>query len=149
MKAADYMINPVLMGGLVKEVHGDIVKIHLHGRLGVITVPRRVIRGEATPEPGCEMQFWFSYLWSTDQLLDYDVTPMTGEEELTPCLVGGTLTEVNDTAVVLTITDELGTVAVPRRWIFTDTALETGLCAECYLSGMRIVGRREIPVEQI
>lgn len=143
------MINPVLMGGLVKEVHGDIVKIHLHGRLGVITVPRRVIRGAVDPEPGHEMQFWFSYLWSTDQLLDYDVTPMTDAEELTPCLVGGTLTEVNDTAVVLTLVNDLGTIAVPRRWIFTDVALETGLCAEGYLSGIRIIGKREIPVEQI
>ena len=28
----DYVINPVLMGGLVKETDGETVKIHLHGR---------------------------------------------------------------------------------------------------------------------
>ncbi|MGN0256402.1 MAG: CBO2463/CBO2479 domain-containing protein, partial [Chordicoccus sp.] len=39
----DYLINPILMGGLVKELDGDLVKVHLHGRLGVITVPRRMI----------------------------------------------------------------------------------------------------------
>lgn len=149
MNETGYMINPVLMGGLVKEVHGDVVRIHLHGRLGVLTIPRRVIRGAVDPEPGCEMQFWFSYLWSTDQLLDYDVTPMTDGAELNPCLLGGTLTEVNDTAVVLTLVNGLGTIAVPRRWIFTDVPLETGLCAECYLSGASIIGKREIPVEQI
>ena len=33
---ADYTIHPVMMGGLVKDVSGKRVKIHLHGRLGVL-----------------------------------------------------------------------------------------------------------------
>ena len=41
----DYMINPIKMGGLIKEVQDDRIKVHLHGRLGVITIPkRRVMR---------------------------------------------------------------------------------------------------------
>lgn len=31
----DYMINPIKMGGLIKEVQDDRIKVHLHGRLGV------------------------------------------------------------------------------------------------------------------
>ena len=52
MAGAEYIINPVLMGGLVKEVTGDRVKVHLHGRLGVITVPAECILREhrKTPE---------------------------------------------------------------------------------------------------
>jgi hypothetical protein len=46
----DYMIHPVMMGGLVKEVADDQVKVHLHGRLGVITVPKKlIITNELTP----------------------------------------------------------------------------------------------------
>ncbi|MGN0242286.1 MAG: CBO2463/CBO2479 domain-containing protein [Candidatus Weimeria sp.] len=149
MSRIDYLIQPVLMGGLVKETDGDLVKIHLHGRLGVITVPRKVIRGNITPEPGHEMQFYFSYFQVTDQPLDYDDTPMTEGEELIPCLLGGNLTEVNDTAVKLRIMDGLGSAAVPRRWVFTDVKLTEGLFAEFYFSGVRIIGKRKIPVEQI
>lgn len=149
MTKPDYIIQPIMMGGLVKETDGDLVKIHLHGRLGVITVPRKVIRGEIIPEPGHEMQFFFSYFQVTDQPLDYDDTPMTEGEELIPCLLGGTLIEVNDTAVKLEIMDHLGTAAVPRRWVFTDVKLTEGLFAEFYFSGIRIVGKRDIPVEQI
>ena len=39
----DYMINPIKMGGLVKEVKDNQIKVHLHGRLGVITVPNRLV----------------------------------------------------------------------------------------------------------
>ena len=39
----DYMINPIKMGGLVKGVNDDQIKVHLHGRLGVITVPNRLV----------------------------------------------------------------------------------------------------------
>lgn len=38
----DYMINPIKMGGLIKEVQDDRIKVHLHGRLGVITIPKRL-----------------------------------------------------------------------------------------------------------
>lgn len=44
----DYMINPIKMGGLVKEVTDDRIKVHLHGRLGVITIPKRLV---ITSEP--------------------------------------------------------------------------------------------------
>ena len=42
----EYLINPVKMGGVVKEIYDDgkMVKIYLNGRLGVIKVPRWLIR---------------------------------------------------------------------------------------------------------
>ena len=47
----DYIINPVLMGSLVKEAGPEGVKVHLHGRLGVITVPwKLVLTGEELDE---------------------------------------------------------------------------------------------------
>lgn len=145
----DYAINPVLMGGLVKSVEDGQVKVHLHGRLGVITVPRRLVVDEIALEPGHEMQFYFSYLQVNEMPYDYDCSAMDPWEPLSPCLLGGTLIEVNDTAVKLEIMNGLGTVAVPRRWVFTPVTLREGQNAEFYFSCMKVVGKREIPVRSI
>jgi hypothetical protein len=148
----DYMINPVMMGGLVKEVVGDQVKVHLHGRLGVITVPERLINtnGKAeTLQPGHEMEFYFSYLQVVESAYDYDSAAMAADAELTPSLLGGTIIEVNDTAAKVAIMEDMGTIAVPRRWLFTDVALENGQQVEFYMSPMRVIGKRDIPQESI
>lgn len=145
----DYMINPALMGGLVKEILSDTVKVHLHGRLGVITVPKQLIIDDIELEPGHEMQFYFSYLEVKEVPYDYDPSAMNRDWEMTPCLLGGTLIEVNDTAVKLEIMDNLGTIAVPRRWVFTSLPLTVGQTAEFYFSCMKVVGKRDIPVESI
>lgn len=145
----DYVINPALMGGLVKEVSKDTVKVHLHGRLGVITVPRSLILEPVTPQPGHEMQFYFSYLQVNETPYDYDDSPISKEKEFDPCLIGGTITEVNDTAIKAEMMDHIGTVAVPRRWVFTDQALQKGQNVEFYFSPMHVIGKRDIPVESI
>lgn len=54
----DYMINPIKMGGLIKEVQDDRIKVHLHGRLGVITIPKRLVITSEPLEPGHEMEFY-------------------------------------------------------------------------------------------
>lgn len=145
----DYVINPVLMGGLVKETDGETVKIHLHGRLGVITVPGRLVPDPIALEPGHELRFYFSYLQINEHPYDYDAWPLLTAQEVAPVLVGAELTEVNDTAVKAVIQDGLGTVAVPRRWVFTDVPLAVGQTAEFYLSPMKVVGKRELPAESI
>lgn len=145
----DYIINPVLMGGLVKAAAPNAIKIHLHGRLGVITVPRSVIDGDEALEPGHELQFYFSYLQVTADPCDYDAAPMAQSGVQIPCLLGGTLREVNDTAVKAEIQNGLGYVAVPRRWVFTPKPLEVGQTVEFYLSRMAVVGKRDIPAESI
>lgn len=137
------------MGGLVKAVEGDLIRVHLHGRLGVITVPRRLTAGDGSVEPGTVLEFYFSYVQVTEKPWDYDCTSLDPALPLSPCLVGGTLTEVNDTAAKVEIMDGLGTVAVPRRWIFTDTPLAVGQSAEFYFSCMRIAGKRDIPRRSI
>ena len=137
------------MGGLVKEVSDGIVKVHLHGRLGVITVPESLISSDIPIEPGCEMEFYFSYIQVTENPYDYDSSDMTTEHEPEPCLLGGTLTEVNDTAVGVTIMNDLGVIRVPRRWIFTPVTLETGQDAEFYFSCMKVIGKKDIPIESI
>jgi hypothetical protein len=150
----DYMINPVMMGGLVKEVADDQVRVHLHGRLGVITVPEKLIitdekiKSEKL-EPGHEMEFYFSYLQVVESAYDYDSAAMRSDAELTPSLLGGTIIEVNDTAAKVEIMEHMGTIAVPRRWLFTDVALETGQQVEFYMSPMRVIGKRDIPQESI
>ena len=63
--------------------------------------------------------------------------------------VGGVLTEVNDTAVKCEMPGGTGTVAVPRRWVFTDQALAVGQTAGFYFSPMRLIGKRDIPVQSI
>ncbi len=144
----DYIINPVLMGGLVKETDDSGVRIHLHGRLGVLTVPQCLLPDGTQPEPGLELRFYFSYLRINTQPYDYDAAALRGAE-LTPVLLGAELIEVNDTAVKARIQDGYGTVAVPRRWVFTDVPLAVGQTAEFYLSRMQAVGKREIPAEFI
>jgi hypothetical protein len=143
MSELEYIINPVLMGGLVKEVNDEIVKVHLHGRLGVITVPRASILGDEPIVPGTEMQFYFSYLEVTNAPYDYDTFPIkNGMFE--PCFIGGTICEVNDTAIKADIMNHFGTVAVPRRWVFTARTLEAGQNVEFYFSPMRIIGKRNL-----
>ena len=137
------------MGGLVKEVSDGNVKVHLHGRLGVITVPERLIITDIPIEPGCEMEFYFSYIQVIKNPYDYDSSDMVATHEIEPCLLGGTICEVNDTAVKVNIMNELGTVAVPRRWIFTPVVLKNGQETEFYFSCMKVIGKRDIPVESI
>ena len=146
----DYMINPILMGGLVKEVGEKIIKVHLHGRLGVIEIPREYILDQGIAiEIGHDMQFYFSYIQVNENPYDYDCTSMKNEKNFEPCLVGGRITEVNDTAIKADIMEDLGTVAVPRRWVFTDVPLQEGQNVEFYMSPMRIIGKRDIPAESI
>lgn len=145
----DYMINPVMMGGLVKEVTGNQVKVHLHGRLGVITVPKRLIRTKEVLEPGHEMEFYFSYIQVVNDPYDYDSAAMNLDMELIPSLLGGTIIEVNDTAAKVEIMENMGTIAVPRRWLFTAEALAIGQQVEFYMSPLRMIGKRDIPQESI
>ena len=83
--------------------------------------------------------FYFSYLQLTEQPLDYDYTPLSADTDTEPCLVGGILEEVNDTAVKVRIGRNLGTVAVPRRWVFTDREPAEQDHVEFYLSRIKRV----------
>lgn len=146
----DYTINPILMGGLVKEVKNGIIKVHLHGRLGVIEVPREyVLDRDKDIETGHDMQFYFSYIQVNETPFDYDDTSIKKNREFEPCFIGGTIIEVNDTAIKAAMMDDIGTVAVPRRWVFTDQPLREGQNVEFYFSPMRICGRIDIPAESI
>lgn len=141
----DCIINPVLMGGLVKETVGDMVKIHLFGRLGVLWVPRTLIVSDVEVDTGHELEFYFSYIQVVEKPLDYDSATMDPELELEPCLLGGKIVEVNDTAIKVEMMNEFGTVAVPRRWVFTPLVLEEGQDVEFYFSCLRVKGKRDLP----
>ena len=145
----DYMINPVKMGGLIKEAADNQIKVHLHGRLGVITVPETLIIHEKPLFPGDEVEFYFSYIQVTEHPYDYDSSDLTKTHDPAPCFLGGQIVEVNDTAAKIAIMNQLGTIAVPRRWLFTPVPLENGQDTEFYFSYMKVIGRREIPVESI
>ena len=145
----DYIINPVKMGGLVKEVTGEYVKLHLHGRLGVIQVPKNLIISDKPVTAGHELEFYFSYIQIVENPYDYDCSDMTPKKEIAPCLLGGTVTKVNDTAIEVSVMNGLGTVAVPRRWVFTPVALQEGQHAEFYFSCLKVIGKRDIPAEMI
>lgn len=145
----DYCINPTLMGGLAKKVSDGIVKIHLHGRLGVITVPESLIIGDTKIEPGHDLEFYFSYIQVVENPYDYDASDMTTDHEPAPCLLGGKITEVNDTAISVAIMNNMGTISVPRRWAFTPIKIQEGQDVEFYFSCMRIIGKKDIPIESI
>jgi hypothetical protein len=148
MNQLEYMINPVFMGGLVKEIKGDMVKVHLHGRLGVIVIPKKYILTKEKIVIGTEMQFYFSYLEVNQTPYDYD-TDSIKKGIFEPCFLGGTISEVNDTAIKAEMMEHLGTVAVPRRWVFTSDALKEGQNIEFYFSPMKVIGKRDIPAESI
>jgi hypothetical protein len=144
----DYFINPVYMGGLVREISDGMVKIHLHGRLGVLCVPQKIIQTETTLMPGDALSFYFSYVEVVKEPYDYDSAALNQKDEIAPCLLGAKITEVNDTAIKAEIMDGLGTIAVPLRWVFTPVALEVGQDVEFYLSCMKVTGKRDCPVRQ-
>lgn len=135
MTQLDYQLNPVLMGGVVTARTDDDIKINLNGRLGVLHVDP-VLDTMKTALPGAQVQFYFSYMQIVDSPLDYDYYPLRHDALMMPSLVGGKLVEVNDTAVKVLVGDNLGTIAVPRRWIFTNVPLAVGQYAEFYLSPM-------------
>lgn len=145
----DYVINPVKMGGLIKEVCDNSIKVHLHGRLGVISIPKNLVMPHESLEIGCDMEFYFSYVQVVEDPYDYDSSDMITSHEIMPCLLGGKISEVNDTATKLEIMNQLGTIAVPRRWVFTPVPLKEGQNVEFYFSCMQVIGKRNIPVECI
>jgi hypothetical protein len=138
MEAVDYQIAPVRMGGTVKQVVDNFIKINLYGRLGVLNVPKNFIIGNNVVNQGNELTFYFSYVQMVEYSSDYDYSMLQSQDSLIPCLVGGVLVEVNDTAVKIKIENDLGTIAVPRRWVFTPFVLQVGQFAEFYLSCMKL-----------
>ncbi|WP_454968382.1 CBO2463/CBO2479 domain-containing protein [Gemella sanguinis] len=138
----NYIINPVAMGGIIKEIRDNNVKINLHGRLGVITVPTKLVKIKDNLEIGHVLEFYFSYIQVMEDPYQYDSSDIL-YEEMQPCLLGGKITQVNDTAIEVQIMDELGTIAVPRRWAFTSKVLEVNQDVEFYLSHMRVIGKKE------
>jgi hypothetical protein len=143
----DYIINPVKMGGLVKEAANGRVKVHLHGRLGVIKVPVSLIISDEPVAARCETEFYFSYIQVVEDPYDYDASDLTTDHEPEPCLLGGKITEVNDTAIEVAIMNDLGSIAVPRRWAFTPVTLAKGQDVEFYFSCLKVIGKRDIPAE--
>ena len=127
MAKLDYQINPVLMEGTVTKTAADDVVLNLRGRLGVIHAAPSLFLHQ--PREGRKFRFYFSYMQIVKAPLDYDYAPLQTDREFTPVLAGGVLSEVNDTAII----------AVPRRWVFTDVALEKGQYTEFYISPMAAV----------
>lgn len=138
MAALEYQLNPVLMGGVVTGLTADDIKINLNGRLGVLHVTPALFVPSSTVALGDKVKFYFSYMQTIDTPLDYDYYPLRHEADMSPCLIGGVLDEVNDTAVKVTMGDHLGTIAVPRRWVFTNAALAAGQEAEFYVSRISV-----------
>ena len=136
----DYIINPILMGGVINKVTEDRVKINLRGRLGVIEVPKVLIVSPA-PKSGDKVSFYFSYLEVTDNPCDYDSDEIVREKEIIPCLLGGKITEFNDTAIEAVVEKLDIIIRVPRRWVFTEVALEDKLDVEFYLSRMQVLSQ--------
>lgn len=146
----EYQINPALMGGVVKEISEEgCVKINLNGRLGVIKVPEHVIIDDVRLEPGHQLQFYFSYIQIVENPYEYDSSDINPDFGVNPTLLGGKITIVNDTAIEVEMMDGLGTVAVPRRWVFTPVVPEVGQNCEFYFSCMQVAGKKELPKESL
>ena len=70
----DYIIQPVLMKGLINNVSHGMVMVHLQGRLGVITIPERLVRVKEKKmmKPGEQVKFYFSYMQVVENPYNYD-----------------------------------------------------------------------------
>ena len=134
----DYIINPVLMGGVINGITEDRVKINLNGRLGVIELPKTLL---SFPDPKLEdkVNFYFSYIEVTPDPCDYDYHELIREEEAIPCLLGGKITEFNDTAIEVAVKNLPVIIRVPRRWVFTKITLDNDLDVEFYFSRIKLI----------
>ncbi|MED9947155.1 MAG: CBO2463/CBO2479 domain-containing protein [Peptacetobacter hiranonis] len=137
MKALSSIIAPVLMKGQVNGISEEEIKINLIGRLGVIYISKKVVENGYNIKLGDTLEFFFSYIWVEKESFEYDSSQLLDMDKIEPCLASGVLEEVNDTAVKVKIHGNLGTVAVPRRWVFTEQELEEGQNVEFYLSRMK------------
>lgn len=143
----EYLINPVKMGGTIKEMYdgGEKVKLYLNGRLGVIKVPRWLVRGTEQLEPGNKLEFFFSYIQIVDNPYDYSSNEMDPAEELFPSILGGKVIDINDTAITVKVMDDIGEITVPRRWIITSKPPKCGDDVEFYFSCMDVTGKKDLP----
>lgn len=132
----EYIIQPVLMGGTIKEFFEDKIKIHLKGRLGVLTLPMSFFKGDTNIKAEDKVSFYFSYIQVVEKAGNYDISGINIYSDIEPELFGGKISLVNDTAVEVSI-DSVGTIFVPRRWVFSDTELKEGQNVEFYLSGIK------------
>lgn len=138
----NYIINPTLMMGTVKKAENGEIVLNLRGRLGLITIPEKLIMAKLPITLGEQLEFYFSYISVMIDPLDYDVTELTQQQELFPCLIGGTIIHVDDTAVRVQIDQNLGTIYVPRRWVFTNVELREDLKVAFYFSKMIIRNKK-------
>ena len=143
----EYLINPVKMGGVVKEIYDDgkMVKIYLNGRLGVIKVPRWIVRGKELLQPGHKLEFFFSYIQIVDNPYDYSSNEMNPADELFPSILGGKVIDINDTAITIKVMDDIGEITVPMRWIITSKKPKFGDDVEFYFSCMDVTGKKDLP----
>jgi hypothetical protein len=121
------------MGGTITDVTEKTVKINLTGRLGVLVISRQFLDIEPVTRY-TTVRFYFSYLWAEPQSWEYELLPLQQEGGLVPHLLGGVLTEVNDTAVKAMLPQRAGTIAVPLRWVFTSLVLTPGQQVSFYMS---------------
>lgn len=135
----DYQINPVIMAGKIKSISEDgLVKINLNGRLGVIKIPTWMIINKEELEPLKSIKFYFSYVKISDLEIAFDKSDLSPEYGLNPTIIPGKIREINDTAAEISILNGEGSVAVPRRWLFSDVEIKEGSNCELYISCMQI-----------
>lgn len=134
----EYTIEPVLMGGTIKELTENEVKVHLKGRLGVFTLPKSFLKGSERAKAGDKLRFYFSYIQVVNKSGQYDISGINVYPEIAPELCGGKISLVNDTAIEVSLEKGLGTIFVPRRWVFTDIEPKEGQDVEFYISGMKL-----------
>ena len=135
----DYMINPVLMEGKIRDRYETSVKIQLRGRLGVIELPKDLIVGDKKLDIGDKVRFYFSYIQAVEKAGDYDLHSLKAYDEVYHCLFGGRISMFNDTAVEVKALEDSITIFVPRRWVFTPIELRDGLNVEFYLSAIEFI----------
>ncbi|CAC9935466.1 hypothetical protein PEPNEM18_01505 [Aedoeadaptatus nemausensis] len=137
-----YQIQPVKVTGKIKKfdsIDGDKLKIHLSGRLGVLVIGKDMILNIEEFERDRKLSFYYSYITVQDQPFDNDVYDLVNQEEPSPCIVSGTISEVNDTAIEVKMNRDLGWIRVPRRTMITNVVLEEGLPVEFYLSKAQVI----------
>lgn len=139
MKTAEhYVMNPVLMNGKVKSIDDQWTAINLNGRLGLLTMDNQLVMNQDKITEGDSVEFFFSYIQTADFPMDYDYQDLLSQDALRPSYIDGKIIQVDDVAIKVAMSQDLGTLYVPRRWVIANNTLKPGMVVDFFLSKIRL-----------
>lgn len=136
--AINYVTNPVLMNGVIKKTDTQKIEINLNGRLGLLTLDNRLVMNNENLHEGDAVTFYFSYIQTPEFPMNYDYQDLVLQEDIRPSYIDGKIVHVDDVAVRVSMSQDLGMIYVPRRWVIANAPLESGMAVEFFISKIQL-----------